>query len=109
MTMLPFTSATVFRWQIGHEDVAGQAIGAITHGGRTRVVLMDTCDRHWLAEVGGDGRLTKIVAGPVTGDQALHAAELIVAGIKDHGSVSALITTLALGLVVSTCRQRCVA
>lgn len=103
MSALPFTADTVFRWQIGREEIAAQAIGAIEFGGAARVVLLDTAERHWVGVVSTDGTLTEIVAGPVTGDQALHAAELVVAGIKDHGSVTALVTTLAIGLLARTC------
>lgn len=104
MGALPFNAATVFRWQMGREEIAAQAIGAIEIGGHTRVVLMDAGERHWVVELAGD-KLTEIVAGPVTGAQALHAAELVVAGIKDHGSVSALVTTLAVGLVARNLAQ----
>jgi len=105
MSARPFTADTVFRWQMGREEIAAQAIGVIDVGGRARVVLMDTAERHWVVVVTPDGRMTEIVAGPVTGTQALHAAELVVAGIKDHGSVSALVTTLALGLVARACTE----
>lgn len=105
MTALPFTGDTIFRWSEGREEIAAQAIGAIDIGGRSRVVLMDTTERHWVAEVTGDGRLTEIVAGPVTGEQALHAAELVVSGIKDHGSATRLVNILALGLVARACAE----
>jgi len=99
MDALPFDAATVFRWQIGRQEIAATAIGAFQAAGRTRAVLIDTADRHWLAQVSSDGRLVEIVAGPVTGEQAVHAAECICAGIGDHGSVSALVNILALALV----------
>jgi hypothetical protein len=105
MTALPFTGDTIFRWQIGREEVAAQAIGAIAVAGRSRVVLLDTAERHWLAAVTDEGRLTEIIAGPVTGAQALHAAELVVAGIKDHGSATGLVNLLALGLVARVCAE----
>lgn len=102
MNALPFSGDTVFRWQIGREEITAQAIGAIDLGGRARVVLMDTAERHWVAEVTDDGRLTEIVAGPVTGSDALHAAECVVAGVRDHGSATRLVNILALGLVAQT-------
>ena len=97
----PLEADTIYRWRVGREEVAAQAIGAIAACDRSRVVLLDTAERHWLAEVSG-GHM-EIVAGPVTGDEALRAAMMVVAGIADHGSVTAQVTTLAIGLVARAC------
>ncbi|MCA1909229.1 MAG: hypothetical protein LDL39_12800 [Magnetospirillum sp.] len=100
MGALPFDATTEFRWEIGGAAIAARAVGAFTGPAGWRAVLMDTADSYWLASVSGDGRLMEIAAGPVTAEQAVHAAECICAGIHDHGSVSALVNILALGLVV---------
>ena len=81
-------------------DHSGQAVSAmvvatLTMNGRSRVILIDTSDRHWVIE---DTTL-KVVAGPITGAQALHAAESLLAGVQDHGSVAKLVNELALGVV----------
>lgn len=105
MNAIPFNSATVFRWNVGKEEVAAHAIGAFPAGSSYRLVLMDTSDRHWVIEVDKDGRLVEVVAGPVTGEQALAAAELVVSGQDLHGSVSNLINMLAIGMVAASCGQ----
>lgn len=99
MNGLPFNADTVFRFRQGREDIAAQAVGVLDLGARSRVVLLDTAERHWVVEVDPKGALTTVVAGPVTGAEALHAAECIIAGVPDHGSVSHLVKVLAIGLV----------
>ncbi|BAE49255.1 hypothetical protein [Paramagnetospirillum magneticum] len=102
MTALPFTAETVFRFRDGRDEIAATAVGALGLPGRSRVVLIDTAERHWVVEVSADGRMTQVVAGPITGGEALHAAEKVIAGIPDHGSATALVQMLAVGLVAST-------
>ncbi len=97
MTTFPFTADTVFQPAAG---VAARAVGAIPCRAGIRVVLLDTADAHWVVELDTAGRLTEVLAGPVTAEQALHAAELVVAGVPDHHSVSSLVNLLAIGLVV---------
>ena len=91
MSPLPFTAATVFR---PAEGVAARAVGAIPCRTGTRVVLQDTTEAHWVVELDAAGRLTEVLAGPVTAEQALHAAELVVSGVPDHHSVAGLAATV---------------
>lgn len=106
MSALPYNGDAVFAWMSGTEEVSARPVGAIEIGGRSRVVLLDAFDRHWVAEVGANGQTFEICSGPVTGAQALHAAELVVAGIRDHGSATALVNTLAIGLVARICTEQ---
>ena len=99
MKTLPFDGNTVFIIRKPNEEIVAWAIGSFNHRDGVRVVLMDTAERHWVVEVDEKGDISAIIGGPVTGGQALHAAEKVVAGISDHGSVSELVNTLALGLV----------
>lgn len=96
MTTLPFNSDTVF---VLAEGVAARAVGFIPCRAGTRVVLQDTAEAFWVVEMDAS-RFTKVLAGPVTAEQALHAAELVVSGDPDHHSVSGLVNMLAIGLVV---------
>ena len=105
MTTIPYTADTIFRWSMGREEIVAHAVGAIALGGRSRAVLMDSCERHWLAQITEDGKIIEIMAGPVTGEEALHAAELVVSGIRDHGSATRLVNILALGLVARICNE----
>lgn len=102
MGALPFDAATDFRWEVGGAQIAARAIGAFSGPAGLRAVLMDSADHYWLANVSKDGRLMEIAAGPVTAEQAVHAAECICSGIHDHGSTTALVNILALGLVVQS-------
>lgn len=96
MSALPFNADTVFRPAQG---VAARAVGVLAAKGGNRVVLLDTTDAYWVAHVDGAGRMTEVLTGPVTADQALHAAELVVAGVPDHHAVGVLVNMLAVGLV----------
>ena len=100
MSALPYSAETVFRWRHGRDEIAATAIAAFDRShGRSRAVLTDASGRHWLAEIGADGALTRLVAGPISVPEALHAADMIVAGIADHRSVTGLVVVLAVGLV----------
>ena len=105
MTGLPFTADTVFVFEQGSEMITAQPVGALPLGGRTRVVLLDTAERYFVVEVSADRVITDVVAGPVTGADALHAAECVVSGITSHRPVSALVQILAVGLIASTLAQ----
>jgi hypothetical protein len=100
MGVLPFDGTIDFHWNVGGSDIAARAVGAFTGPTGLRAVLMDSADCYWLASVSLEGRLMEIVTGPITAGQAVHAAECICAGIHDHGSTTALVNILALGLVV---------
>lgn len=89
----------IYRWRGKGGDVVAQPVGMIQMKAGARVVLIDTAERHFLAEVNQTGELLRIIAGPVTGSEALDAAERVIAGV-DHGSVAELLSTLALGVVV---------
>lgn len=91
----------VYRWRDTGGEIVAQTVGMIALNKGARVVLIDTTDRHFLAEVDTAGALVRVVAGPVTGAQALEAAERVLAGV-DHGSVADALSTLAIGLVVNT-------
>lgn len=93
--------APTYRWREGGVEVTARPCGMIALHRGGRVVLIDAADRHYVGEVDCHGQLTAIVAGPVTGAQALEAAERVIAGI-DHGSVSQALSALAIGLVVAT-------
>lgn len=105
MTALPFNAETIFRWQTGKEEVAARAIGALDQGDHSRVVLLDTTDRHWVAKVSANGKLQAVISGPVNGADALHAAMLVISGVETHSSVSGLVNTLALALVAQACAE----
>jgi hypothetical protein len=105
MNALPFNGDTVFRWSHGKEEVAARAIGSLDQGDHSRVVLMDTAERHWVAKISPEGKLLAIVSGPVDGAQALHSAMLVIQGIENHGSVTCLVNTLAVALVAQACNE----
>lgn len=93
--------ASAYRWHGKGGEIVAQPVGMIALNKGARVVLIDTEDRHFLGELDQAGSLVRIVAGPVTGAQALEAAEKVLAGV-DHGSVAEALSTLAIGLVVNT-------
>ena len=104
MTALPFNADTIFTFAIGSEGIVARPVGALPLGDRTRVVLLDTAERYFVVEVDAT-RFISVVAGPVTGADALHAAECVVSGITSHRPVSALVQLLAVGLIASTLAQ----
>lgn len=93
--------ASAYRWHDKGGEIVAQPVGMIALNKGARVVLIDTAERHFLGEVDQAGALVRLVAGPVTGAQALETAERVIAGV-DHGSVAEALSTLALGLVVNT-------
>ena len=104
MSALPFTADTVFAFPHGAESVTAHAVGALSLAGRTRVVLLDTAERYFIAEMVSDHSM-QVVGGPFTGADALHAAECVIGGVANHRPISALVQLLAVGLVASTIAQ----
>ncbi len=101
---LPYDSNTVFVFTRGAETISARAVGAVPLGDRSRVVLIDAAERYFVVEVSSD-RFITVVAGPVTGAEALHAAECVISGITSHRSVSGLVQLLAVGLLISNLPQ----
>lgn len=93
-----------YRFRRGADDVATVVVGWLDLGRKARVVAQDGAGAHWLLEVAADGRLTEVVAGPVTAQDALAAAEAVLAG-KDHGAVALITTTLALAVAAQVIRE----
>lgn len=99
-------AGTTFRWTDDHGDVVARPLAQrqMTDG-RTRVVLIDAAERLFVADFGGNGAAGLVVAGPVTAAEALAKAEAVIAGGLDHGSVTTLVTTLAVGLAGTVYRH----
>ena len=105
MPDLPFNADTVFRFRLGDEEITALPVGALPLAGRTRVVLLDTAERYFVVEIDAGGAFTDVVAGPVTGADALHAAECVISGVTNHRPISALVQLLAVGLIANTLVQ----
>jgi len=99
MTACPFGPDSVYRWRHGHSEIAAKPAGYFRLEGRYRALLIDTAEQYWTADIDAAGKLMRIVAGPVTAEQALFVAELAITGSPGHGSVSGAISTLAIGLM----------
>lgn len=102
--ILPFNADTVFVFGRGGESITARPVGALPQGGRTRVVVLDAFERYFVVEVDPEHYLT-VVAGPVTGAEALYAAECVISGVTSHRPVSALVQLLAVGLIAKTLAQ----
>ena len=100
MTAPAITPDTIFRFTSGTQQVVAKPIATLICKGKNRVVLMDTAERHWVIALDDNCNIGKIITGPLTGAQALHEAESIVAGVADHGSVANLVNELALGVII---------
>ncbi|MBN2752586.1 MAG: hypothetical protein JXQ84_07740 [Rhodospirillaceae bacterium] len=95
--MTHFDPKTVWVFARGRKEYIASPIAGRVLNGRHIIILRDTEDGLWIAQWTADGG--NVLKGPVTLAQALDAAEGVVCGAPDHGSVAALTTTLALGLV----------
>jgi hypothetical protein len=98
MSAQPFTADTVYRWERNGIAHAGQIVAAMPLKTTWRVVLMDTAEAHWVGDISADGEFS-IRSGPVTGAEALDAAQRILCGVRDRGSVSGTTHVLAVALV----------
>jgi len=77
--------------------VVARPVAVIGQSGR--LILRDGADLYHLAAPLPDGGLV-ILAGPISLDAALDAADLVLRGGQDHHSVTGLILMLALTLRV---------
>lgn len=82
----------------GGRTICARAIAFRELIGRTVVILRDPEEALWIGEWSTTGG--KITAGPVTLAEALRAAEGVVFGRVNHGSVAALVNELALAAVL---------
>jgi len=98
MSARPFTADTVFRFDAEGVEVAATPIATIAPKKGWRVVLLDTADCFHLVEMNPAGQISRLVAGPVTGMECYLAAEGALAGVS-HGSVTAQVNALAIGVI----------
>lgn len=90
---------TTYRWGAGRDQVAARPIAYLpTKAGGWRVLARDTAERLHVLDVDAAGAAT-VVAGPVTLQEAVAAAERVVMGLADHGSVTRMVKTLAIAVV----------
>lgn len=82
----------------GRRNIVARAIAVRALPGREAVILRDTSDQLWVAE--WTDNVGRIVKGPVSLKDTIRAAEGVVFGVPDHGSVAILTNNLALGLLV---------
>ena len=94
-----FDSST-FNFVHGGQMVTAKVIATLQMKGTNRAILMDAEERHWVVGLDDNLQIGKVMIGPLTGTQALHAAEGIVAGVADHGSVTRIVNQLALGVII---------
>ncbi len=94
---------TVYRWGEGRDLIVARPAAYLPKAGGFRVVARDTADRLYIIDQCADGSVV-VLDGPVTEQQALDAADRVVAGVPDHGSVTDLVRKLAVGLVVIAVR-----
>ncbi|MGE4526801.1 MAG: hypothetical protein AB7D00_00410 [Rhodospirillaceae bacterium] len=82
----------------GGRQIVARPIAVSSLPGRQVVILRDTAESLWVAEWTPAGG--RIASGPVSLAEAVRAAEGVVFGAPDHGSVAALTGKLALGLLI---------
>ncbi len=80
----------------GYLAVAAEG-GSATAAEDIRVVAIDLSDRCWLLGTDAQGRFIRVIAGPVSAEAAVATAEAVLGG-RDHGSATAVATTLALAV-----------
>ncbi|SBW09240.1 conserved hypothetical protein [uncultured Alphaproteobacteria bacterium] len=91
------TKAT-WRFHRDGREIAARAIGVRQFSDRQVVILRATDEALWIGEWSAKG--ATVVRGPVSLKEAVLAAEGIVFGVRDHGSVAALTNQLAVGLLM---------
>jgi len=97
MTAAP-NAATLYRWPEGREQVLARPIAYVGVREGWRVLARDGAERLHVLDVDAAGA-AHLVAGPVTLAEAMDAADRVVAGVADHGSVTTLVQTLAVGML----------
>lgn len=95
---MTFDPKATWMFARGRRNIVARAIATRTLPGREVVILRDTSDALWVAEWTDKGG--QIKTGPVTLKDAVRAAEGVVYGVPDHGSIAALVNDLALGLLM---------
>lgn len=82
----------------GGRQVLARPIAISTLPNRQVVILRDTAETLWIGEWTATGG--RVTSDPVKLADAVRAAEGVVFGIRDHGSVAALTNSLAVGLLM---------
>lgn len=86
-------------WMEGEERVVARTIA---HGERApgihRLILRDTADRYWAADMAADSGRVSIVAGPMTVRMALDLAVPVALAV-DHKPIATTMLTMAVVLI----------